>query len=181
MRGVKVMLDYDLAELYEVETRRLNEQVKRNADKFPEDFMFRLTEKEWTMLRSQIAMSSGGNNLSQIAMSLRKHRGKVYTPYAFTEHGVTMLASVLRSKKAIAMNIAIVRAFTAIRHFANNHKDLFEQIDELRKEVEARIDEHDSQLTAIYNALENLLDTEAERKNRDEAWENRKRIGYKKE
>lgn len=175
------MLDYDLAELYEVETRRLNEQVKRNADKFPEDFMFRLTEKEWTMLRSQIAMSSGDNNLSQNAMSLKKHRGKVYTPYAFTEHGVTMLASVLRSKKAIAMNIAIVRAFTAIRHFANNHKDLFEQIDELRKEVEARIDEHDSQLTAIYNALENLLDTEAERKNRDEAWENRKRIGYKKE
>ena len=74
------MLDFDLAELYEVETRRLNEQVKRNTDKFPEDFMFRLTEKEWEMMQSQIAMSSKNGNLSQIAMSSRKHRGKVYTP-----------------------------------------------------------------------------------------------------
>ena len=174
------MLDYDLATLYEVETRRLNEQVKRNEDKFPEDFMFRLTEKEWEMIRSQIAMSSKNYNLSQNAMSSKKHRGKVYTPYAFTEHGVTMLASVLRSKKAIAMNIAIVRAFTAMRHFANSHKDLFDQINELRKEMENRIGEHDSQLAAIYNALENLLDTEAEKKAKEDAWKNRKQIGYKK-
>ena len=123
IRGLKIMLDFDLAELYEVETRRLNEQVKRNTDKFPEDFMFRLTAKEWEKMQSQIAIRLENSNLSQIAMSsknmnlpqnamsLRKHRGKVYTPYAFTEHGVTMLASVLRSKKAIAMNIAIVRAF----------------------------------------------------------------------
>lgn len=179
IRGLKVMLDFDLAELYEVETRRLNEQVKRNTDKFPEDFMFRLTEKEWEIMQSQIAMSSKKGNLSQIAMSSRKHRGKVYTPYAFTEHGVTMLASVLRSKKAIAMNIAIVRAFTAMRHFANNHKDLFEKIEDLRKEMQTRIGEHDSQLAAIYNALENLLDTEAEKKAKEEAWKNRKRIGYK--
>ena len=167
IRGLKIMLDFNLAELYEVETRRLNEQVKRNTDKFPEDFMFRLTEKEWEIMQSQIAMSS------------RKHRGKVYTPYAFTEHGVTMLASVLRSKTAIAMNIAIVRAFTAMRHFANSHKDLFEQINDLRKEMQTRIGEHDSQLAAIYNALENLLDTDAEKKAKEDAWKNRKRIGYK--
>ena len=191
IRGLKIMLDFDLAELYEVETRRLNEQVKRNTDKFPEDFMFRLTAKEWEKMQSQIAIRLENSNLSQIAMSsknmnlpqnamsLRKHRGKVYTPYAFTEHGVTMLASVLRSKKAIAMNIAIVRAFTAMRHFANSHKDLFEQINDIRKEMQTRIGEHDSQLAAIYTALENLLDTEAEKKAKENAWKNRKRIGYK--
>jgi phage regulator Rha-like protein len=180
LRGLKIMLDFDLAELYEVETRRLNEQVKRNTDKFPEDFMFRLTEKEWEMMQSQIAMSSTNGNLSQIAMSSRKHRGKVYTPYAFTEHGVTMLASVLRSKTAIAMNIAIVRAFTAMRHFANSHKDLFEQINDLRKEMQTRIGEHDSQLAAIYNALENLLDKKEDENEKKEKWKQRERIGFKK-
>ena len=151
IRGQKVMLDFDLAQLYEVETRRLNEQVKRNIDKFPQDFMFRLTVNEWEIIRSQIATSSDNeiNNSSQIIMSSKKHRGKVYTPYAFTEHGVTMLASVLKSKKAIDMNIAIVRAFIAIRHFANSHKDLFEQINDLRKEMQIRLGEHDTQLTAI--------------------------------
>jgi len=151
IRGQKVMLDFDLAQLYEVETRRLNEQVKRNIDKFPEDFMFKLTVNEWEIIRSQIATSSDNeiNNSSQIIMSSKKHRRKVYTPYAFTEHGVTMLASVLKSKKAIDMNIAIVRAFIAIRHFANSHKDLFEQINDLRKEMQIRLGEHDTQLTAI--------------------------------
>ncbi len=151
IRGQKVMLDFDLAQLYEVETRRLNEQVKRNIYKFPEDFMFSLTVNEWEIIRSQIATSSDNeiNNSSQIIMSSKKHRGKVYTPYAFTEHGVTMLASVLKSKKAIDMNIAIVRAFIAIRHFANSHKDLFEQINDLRKEMQIRLGEHDTQLTAI--------------------------------
>ena len=151
IRGQKVMLDFDLAQLYEVKTRRLNEQVKRNIDKFPEDFMFRLTVNEREIIRSQIATSSDNeiNNSSQIIMSSKKHRGKVYTPYAFTEHGVTMLASVLKSKKAIDMNIAIVRAFIAIRHFANSHKDLFEQINDLRKEMQIRLGEHDTQLTAI--------------------------------
>ena len=138
-----------------------------------------LTEKEWEKMQSQIAMSSKNGNLSQITMSSRKHRGKVYTPYAFTEHGVTMLASVLRSKKAIAMNIAVVRAFTAMRHFANSHNDLFEQLNDWRKEMQIRIGKHDSQLAAIYNALENLLDTEAEKKAKEDAWKNRKRIGYK--
>ena len=99
----------------------------------------------------QIATSSDNeiNNSSQIIMSSKKHRRKVYTPYAFTEHGVTMLASVLKSKKAIDMNIAIVRAFIATPHLANIHKDLFEQINDLRKEMQIRLGEHDTQLTAI--------------------------------
>jgi hypothetical protein len=106
IRGQNVMLDFDLAELYGVETKRLNEQVKRNIERFPNDFMFRLTRKEWDYLRSQIATSSLKGpkaNSSQIATSLKKHRGNVYLPYAFTEHGVTMLANVLKSKKAIKM------------------------------------------------------------------------------
>jgi ORF6N domain len=144
VRGQKVMLDFDLAALYEVETKVLNQAVKRNSDKFPEDFMFRLTVNEWEFILSQNVTSS------------QKHRGTI--PYAFTEHGVTMLASVLRSKKAIDMNIAIVRAFIAMRHFANSHKELFEQINDLRKEMQTRLGEHDTQLGAIYDALENLLD-----------------------
>lgn len=182
IRGQKVMLDFDLAQLYEVKTRRLNEQVKRNIDKFPEDFMFRLTVNEREIIRSQIATSSDNeiNNSSQIILSSKKHRRKVYTPYAFTEHGVTMLASVSKSKKAIDMNIAIVRAFIATRHFANSHKDLFEQINDLRKEMQIRLGEHDTQLTAIYDAPENLLDKKEEENKKKEKWVKRERIGFKK-
>lgn len=91
-----------------------------------------------------------------------------------------MLASVLRSKKAIDMNIAIVRVFTAMRHFANSHKDLFEQISELRKEMQNRIGEHDIQLASIYDALENLLDKKEEENEKDKKWKERQRIGFKK-
>jgi phage regulator Rha-like protein len=169
IRGQKVMLDFDLAMLYEVETKVLNQSVKRNTDKFPEDFMFRLTKNEWDSLRSQI-------------VTLEEGKGKYpkYLPYAFTEHGVTMLASVLKSKKAIDMNIAIVRAFTAMRHFANSHKDLFEQISDLRKEIETRLGEHDTQLAAIYDALENMLDKKEEEQEAKEKWKKRQRIGFKK-
>jgi ORF6N domain len=169
IRGQKVMLDFDLAILYEVETKVLNQSVKRNTDKFPEDFMFRLTKNEWDSLRSQI-------------VTLEEGKGKYpkYLPYAFTEHGVTMLASVLKSKKAIDMNIAIVRAFTAMRHFANSHKDLFEQISDLRKEIETRLGEHDTQLTAIYDALENMLDKKEEENEIKQKWKKRDRIGFKK-
>ena len=115
------MLDFDLAELYEVETRILNQAVKRNMERFPERFMFQLTTDEW------------GNifNSSQFVMSSRKHRGSQYLPYAFTEHGVTMLASVLRSKKAIDVNIAIVDAFIALKEYALHYKELADQLREL--------------------------------------------------
>ena len=191
IRGQKVMLDFDLAELYEVETKRINEQVRRNKDRFPEDFMFRITVKEWETIRSQIATGfenkvnrsqiatgSKASNQSQNVTGSQKHRGN--TPYAFTELGVTMLASVLKSKRAMDMNIAIVRAFIAMRHFANSHKDLFEQINDLRKEMLTRIGEHDTQLSAIYDALENLLDKKEEEKEKVEKWVKRDRIGFKK-
>jgi len=108
IRGQKVMLDFDLAELYQVNTKRLNKSVKRNSEKFPEDFMFRLSIEEWSKNWSQIATSSkkAGKGISSPPLtSSKKHRGKVYLPYAFTEHGVTMLASVLKSECAVKMPV----------------------------------------------------------------------------
>jgi hypothetical protein len=181
VRGYKVMLDYDLAELYEVETRVLNQAVKRNPDRFPEDFMFRLTENEWAVMRSQFVTASTDVGMSsQFVMSSRKHRGEVYLPYAFTEHGVTILASVLRSKKAADMNIAIVRTFIAMRHIANNYQGLWQQIQELRQEMQTRLGEHDTQLSSIYDALENMLDKKQDELDAKENWKNRPRIGFKK-
>ncbi len=161
IRDEKIMLDFDLADLYEVETRIFNQAVKRNIENFPKDFMFRLSAKEWQELNS-----------SQIVMSSTKHRGAKYLPYAFTEHGVAMLASVLKSDKAKKMNIAIIRAFIALRKLAIKNNELIELIKELR----GKIDEHDLQLVGIYDAIENLLDERVEKK----SWENRERIGFKK-
>jgi hypothetical protein len=189
VRGEKIMLDFDLAILYEVETRVMNQAVKRNSDKFPEDFMFRLTAKELEFIQlqnkdlnsSQIVMSSKNSSSSQtVMMDLPKNRTGKYLPFAFTEHGVTMVASVLRSKKAIDMNIAIVRAFTAMRRFAKTNKDLFDQIQELKTEMQARLGEHDVQLTAIYDTLENMLDKKQDEVDAKEKWEDRERIGFKK-
>jgi len=164
VRGQKVMLDYDIAELYEVQTKVLNQAVKRNSTRFPEDFMFRLTAKEWKSMRSQIVTAS------------QNKRNTTVTPFVFTEHGVTMLASVLRSERAVNMNIAIVRAFVALRQMILQHKDIAEQLSQLRNELYGRIGEHDTQLNAIYDAIENLLDEKAEKRN----WEERERIGFKK-
>lgn len=163
IRGQKVMLDYDLAALYEVETRVLNQAVKRNADRFPKDFMFRLTKKEWESMSSQIVMTSPVK------------RPKIALPYVFTEHGVTMLASILRSDTAVKMNITIVRAFIALRKFAIQYKDILEQLDGLRE----KIGSHDAQLNQIYEALENMLDKKVGEENKLESWNNRKRIGFK--
>jgi phage regulator Rha-like protein len=165
IRGHKVMFDFHLAELYGVETKTLNQAVKRNADRFPKDFMFRLNKKEWDFLRSQF-------------VTLENGRGKYpkYLPNVFTEHGVTMLASVLKSKRAVKMNIAIVRAFISLKQFALQHKDLATQLEELRKELNERIGGHDGQLAAIYDAIENLLDEKTGQRN----WQERERIGFKK-
>lgn len=107
VRGQRVMLDFDLAELYEVETKRINEQVKRNKERFPEDFMFRITIKEWQTIRSQFATASENEGIRSqfVAASQNKKRTDV-TPYAFTEHGATMLAVILRSKKAIYVSLS---------------------------------------------------------------------------
>lgn len=159
IRGQKIMLDFDLAELYEVETKVFNQSVKRNIGRFPDDFMFQLSPKEWD------------SNWSQFVTSSRKHRSKVYLPYAFTEHGVTMLASILRSEKAIKMSIAVVRAFIALKQYAIQQNNITEQLLEIRD----RLGEHDVQLSSIYDAIENLLDEKAEQR----TWQDRERIGFK--
>jgi hypothetical protein len=117
IRRQKVMLDSDLAEIYQVTTKRLNEAVKRNPDRFPGDFMFQLTPVESENLRSQIATSSYG--------------GRRYLPYAFTEHGVAMLSSVLNSERAIRMSILIIRAFVKLRELLATHKDVARKIEKL--------------------------------------------------
>lgn len=123
IRDNKVILDSDLAELYQVTTKRLNEQIKRNKDRFPEDFLFQLTQQENETLRSQIATS---NN---------QRGGRRYNPYAFTEHGVIMAANVLNSKQAIDSSIFVVRAFINLREFAVNYKELAKKLTEIEKKM----------------------------------------------
>jgi len=174
IRGQKVMLDFDLAQLYVVETRVLNQAVKRNAIRFPEDFMFQLTVAEWDLMKSQVL-------ISQSVISKTETRGGTQKlPFAFTEHGVTMLASVLRSERAIKMNIEIVRAFIAIRHYINKHKNISEQINDLRLEIQKEFGERDVQIASIYDALENLLDKKEDEIEQRLKWEQRERIGFKK-
>ena len=156
IRGQKVMLDFDLAEMYEVETKVLKQAVKRNANRFPGDFMFSLTQKEFQGLRSQIVTSKRG--------------GSRYLPSAFTEQGVAMLSSVLNSEKAIEVNIIIIRTFVLIRQFALNYKDLHQKIMKLEKKYNANFKE-------IFQAL-NLLLTD---KQQQEDFTKRERIGFKKE
>ena len=163
IRGVKVMLDFDLATLYEVETKVLNQAVKRNIIRFPKDFMFQITLAEWD------------RNSSQFVTSSTKHRGTTYLPYAFTEQGIAMLSSVLRSEKAALVNIAIMRTFVEIRKTIALESSLSQQIMELKSNLEDRLSEHDVQLMEIYTVMEQFLDEKQERTN----WENRKRLGYK--
>ena len=176
IRDQKVMLDYDLAALYEVETRRLNEQVKRNIDRFPKDFMFRLTSKEWKTMMSQFATSSSEiTMMSQIALSSQTKRQSRLLPYAFTEHGVTMLASVLKSERAVKMSIAVVRAFIELKRAATQYNKISEQLEMLKD----KIGEHDVQLNSIYEAIENLLEDKTDKELKETMWKNRKRIGFK--
>jgi tetrahydromethanopterin S-methyltransferase subunit G len=153
LRGLKVMLDSDLAELYGVETKRLNEQVGRNPDRFPEDFMFQLTGEEWESLRSQIATSKNGRG------------GRTYLPNVFTEHGVLMLSSVLNSKQAIQVNIQIVRIFSRIRQFIVDNGELKLEIEEIKK----TLNNHDKNIELVFTYLDRLIDKKIGP---------RKRIGY---
>jgi hypothetical protein len=138
--GYKVMLDFDLAELYGVTTGALNQAMKRNLDRFPPDFSFQLTKEQWNFLRSQIVILEKEENespenqqnlRSQNVTSSLRWGGSRYLPYAFTEHGVTMLASILKSERAVKMNIAIVRAFIAMRKISMHYNELAEKIKEL--------------------------------------------------
>lgn len=136
IRGHKVMLDADLATLYEVETRVLTQAVKRNIDRFPEDFMFQLTKQEFDHLRSHLVTSNRG--------------GRRYPPYAFTEQGVAMLSSVLRSPRAVQVNIEIMRAFVQLRQMLSGHADLARKLASLEKK-------YDAQFRVVFDAIRELM------------------------
>ena len=177
VKGERVILDFDLAELYEVETKVLNQAVKRNIKRFPADFMFRLSISEWQNIRSQfVTLNTNNNNQqsmrSQIVTTSQSKRNTNVTPYAFTEQGVAMLSGILNSDKAINMNISIMRAFVEIRKIVLKQNDLKEQL----REIKERLGEHDAQLNQIYDAMENLLDEKASQNK----WDQRERIGFKK-
>ena len=145
LRNEKVMLDSDLAELYGVEARALNQAVKRNPGRFPADFMFRLTDAETQLVR-ELQMPDS----SQTVMSSKKHRGLAYRPYAFTEQGVAMLSSVLRSERAVQVNIAIMRTFVQLRRMLASHADL-------AKELKAMEQKYDKQFSIVFDAIRALM------------------------
>lgn len=169
IRGERVMLDFDLASLYEVETKVLNQAVKRNIMRFPEDFMFQLTSKEWEGIQSQIVVTNNPNLKSQFVTS--SWGGTRKMPYAFTEQGVAMLSGVLKSEKAINMNIAIMRVFVDVRKILLKQSSINEQLTEIKE----RIGEHDVQLNELYNAMENLVDEKIAQLK----WKDREKIGFK--
>jgi hypothetical protein len=140
IRGQKVMVDSELADLYRVPTKVFNQAVKRNLKRFPKDFMFRLTAKEMKILRSQIVTSSWG--------------GRRTLPYAFTEQGVAMLSSVLNSERAVQVNIAIMRAFVKLREILTTHRELAEKIAEL----ENKYRQHDDKIQAVFDAIRELIE-----------------------
>ena len=148
------MLDVDLAEMYQVSTKVLNQAVKRNPYRFPPDFMFQLIPEERNRLKSQFATSSlDMNNRSQFVTGSQKHRDPKFLPYAFTEHGVAMLSSVLKSSRAVAMNIAIIRAFIKFREMLSTQKDMAHKMLELEKIQK----EHGSDITDLYSIIKKLI------------------------
>jgi hypothetical protein len=155
IRGKKVMLDEDLAQMYNVETRRLNEQLKRNSRRFPKDFMFTLTSKEYEILKSQNATS-------------RRWGGRRKLPNAFTEQGVAMLSSILNSEVAIEVNIRIIRVFTRLREYALTHKDILLKLAKLEKEVK----ESGRDIENIFIVLKELIE-------KDEQPKQTRRIGFR--
>ncbi|WP_293300902.1 ORF6N domain-containing protein [Pedobacter sp. UBA4863] len=154
IREQKVMLDSDLAKLYGLETFRLNEQVKRNIARFPEDFMFQLTSDEWESLTSQIAISKKGRG------------GRRTMPYVFTEHGVLMLSSVLNSEQAIQVNIQIMRIYTKIREMLAAHQDVFLRMEQ----VEKQMIKHDQKIELLFDYLSKFIEKEDKP---------REKVGYK--
>ncbi|MBR1753368.1 ORF6N domain-containing protein [bacterium] len=152
IRGQRVMLDSDLAMLYEVPTHRLNEAVKRHSKRFPQDFMFQLTKSEYDFLISQFAMSKKGRG------------GRRFMPYVFTEQGVAMLSSVLNSDMAIEINVKVIRAFVLLRQYAIAHSSQNQEIAELRKLLMLYIEKNDSRVNDIIRVLNNLIQAPPEHK-----------------
>jgi hypothetical protein len=145
LRGHKVLLDTELAELYGVATKVLLQAVKRNAERFPEDFMFQLTDEEWQVLRSQTVTSKAPRG------------GRRYLPYAFTEQGVAMLSSVLHSSRAIAVNIQIMRVFVRMRELINSNRELARRLNELEARLDKKLTDHDQAIAAILSAIRELM------------------------
>jgi len=141
IRGQRVMMDYDLAALYGVTTARLNEQVRRNAERFPADFMFQLGKQEFAALMSQIATSNAGRG------------GRRKLPYAFTEHGAIMAASILSSQRAVEVSLYVVRAFVRLRELLSSNKELAKKLDEL----ERKLSSHDRTIVQLVNAIRDLM------------------------
>jgi hypothetical protein len=150
LRGEKVLLDQDLARLFGVSTKRLNEQVRRNPDRFPPDFMFQLSSPEHEFLRSQFATSKASGR-----------GGRRYPPYAFTEHGCVMAANVLNSRQAVMMSVLVVRAFIRLRRILATHKDLARKIAELERRFAAHSAEQDTRIASIYALLDELINPPA--------------------
>lgn len=146
LRGQRVIVDADLAALYGVQTKRLNEQVRRNAERFPADFMFALSQEEWDALRSQSATLKTGRG---------QHRK--YLPYAFTEHGAIMAATVLNSPRAVEVSIYVVRAFVQLRELLAGHKELAKRLNELETRMERKLMTQDQAIAGILNAIRQLM------------------------
>ncbi|MDQ6622103.1 MAG: ORF6N domain-containing protein [Verrucomicrobiota bacterium] len=164
IRGEKIMLDADLARLYGVTTKTLNQAMRRNAERFPEDFAFRLSQAELQGLRSQIVTSSDSStgDWSQIVTSSQRHRRRDAPPYAFTEQGVAMLSSVLRSARAVEVNIAIMRTFVQLRRLMDSNRELARKIEGLEKK-------YDEQFAVVFAAIKELITPPAK---------SRKQIGF---
>ncbi len=158
IRGQKVILDSDLARIYGVPTKRLNEQVRRNAKRFPPDFLFQLTSAEADNLKSQFATSSSTSNRSQIATGSQKHRDPRFLPYAFTENGAIMAANVLNSPEAVRMSVFVVRAFVQMRDLLGGTKELARQLADLEKKLTARLDVHESVIVDVLRRVMEILD-----------------------
>jgi hypothetical protein len=161
LRGQKVILDADLAELYGVATRVFNQAVKRNSDRFPDDFCFQLTASEWGNLKSLIVTSSlevtqtegDTPNWSQFVISSKRHRGAAYRPYAFTEHGAIMAATVLNSPEAVAMSVFVVRAFMQMREHLVANTAILKRL----AEIDKTLLKQDSDLRTVWRKLQPLL------------------------
>lgn len=184
IRGQRVMLDRDLSELYDVTTGRLNEAVKRNIERFPEDFMFRLDKDEWTRLKSQFAISNKKVDAMKSQIAISNRGGDRALPYAFTELGIAMLSSVLRSSIAIQVNINIMRAFVAIRNAMSAMQATDMKLEKLSMKVDqlnARVDDilHDQSATNMEVAIQIAALNDALDEMREKPAPPRKRIGYK--
>ena len=149
IRGQKVMLDFELAELYEVETKKLNQAVKRNKERFPKDFVFQLTSEEWKTLRSQFVTSK---------TETERRGGRQYLPYVFTEQGVAMLSEVLRSRRAVEVNVQIMRTFVKLRQWALDSKEFGKRLLDLEKYFIEHCTDNEREIKRIYEAIDLLMD-----------------------